>query len=147
MLFVVFGADCDHVGDIYECPQGTYAIQVSSSTTKQFHIIIHKNRNNKDIGNTNNKLFMILYNCNFMMYCMLFRTKFLFGGGGPVYFLVPHFLLHHWKTLLLLPHLRPLHTVTAYTSGPSTCGKKKLTFFENLKLLKNHNPLSNLKTQ
>ncbi len=23
MLFVVFGADCDHVGDIYECPQGT----------------------------------------------------------------------------------------------------------------------------
>ncbi len=26
MLFVVFGADCDHVGDIYECPQGTYAI-------------------------------------------------------------------------------------------------------------------------
>ncbi len=24
MLFVVFGADCDHVGDIYECPQGTY---------------------------------------------------------------------------------------------------------------------------
>ncbi len=26
MLFVVFGADCDHVGDIYECPQGTSAI-------------------------------------------------------------------------------------------------------------------------
>ncbi len=26
MLFVVFGADCDHVGDIYECPHGTYAI-------------------------------------------------------------------------------------------------------------------------
>ncbi len=26
MLFVMFGADCDHVGDIYECPQGTYAI-------------------------------------------------------------------------------------------------------------------------
>ncbi len=26
MLFVVFGGDCDHVGDIYECPQGTYAI-------------------------------------------------------------------------------------------------------------------------
>ncbi len=26
MLFVVFGADCDHVGDIYECLQGTYAI-------------------------------------------------------------------------------------------------------------------------
>ncbi len=25
-FFVVFGADCDHVGDIYECPQGTYAI-------------------------------------------------------------------------------------------------------------------------
>ncbi len=26
MLFVVYGADCDHVGDIYEYPQGTYAI-------------------------------------------------------------------------------------------------------------------------
>ncbi len=26
MLFVVFSADFDHVGDIYECPQGTYAI-------------------------------------------------------------------------------------------------------------------------
>ncbi len=26
MLFVVFGADCGHVGNIYECPQGTYAI-------------------------------------------------------------------------------------------------------------------------
>ncbi len=36
MLFAVFGADCDHVGDIYECPQGTYAIGHRSSTTKQF---------------------------------------------------------------------------------------------------------------
>ncbi len=27
MLFVVFGADCHHVGDIYECPQGTYPIR------------------------------------------------------------------------------------------------------------------------
>ncbi len=26
MLFVVCGADCDNVGDIYECPKGTYAI-------------------------------------------------------------------------------------------------------------------------
>ncbi len=26
MLFVVLGVDCDHVGDIYECPHGTYAI-------------------------------------------------------------------------------------------------------------------------
>ncbi len=26
MLFVVCGADCDNIGDIYECPQGTYAI-------------------------------------------------------------------------------------------------------------------------
>ncbi len=92
MLFVVFGADCDHVGDIYECPQGTYAIgrlaplqnichRTSSSTTKQFHI--HKNTNNKDIFVIQkNKLFMILYNCNFMMYCMRFHTGFLFGGGG-----------------------------------------------------------------
>ncbi len=52
----------------------------SSSTTKQFHI--HKNTNNKDICNTNNKLFMILYNCNFMMYCMRFHTGFLFGREG-----------------------------------------------------------------
>ncbi len=51
----------------------------SSSTTKQFHI--HKNTNNKDICNTNNKLLMILYNCNFMMYCMRFHTGFWFGGG------------------------------------------------------------------
>ncbi len=29
MLFVVFGADCDHVGDIYECP----CHRTSSSTT------------------------------------------------------------------------------------------------------------------
>ncbi len=54
--------------------------RTSSSTTKQFHI--HKNTNNKDICNTNNKLFMILYNCNFMMYCMRFHTGFLFGVGG-----------------------------------------------------------------
>ncbi len=26
MLFVVCGAHCDHVGDIYECPQRIYAI-------------------------------------------------------------------------------------------------------------------------
>ncbi len=26
MLFVVFGADCDNVGDIYECTQETHAI-------------------------------------------------------------------------------------------------------------------------
>ncbi len=51
MLFAVLGADCDHVGDIYECPQGTYAIGHRSSTTKQFHI--HKNTNSKDICNTN----------------------------------------------------------------------------------------------
>ncbi len=27
MLFVVFGADCHHVGYIYEFPRGTYAIK------------------------------------------------------------------------------------------------------------------------
>ncbi len=79
--------------------------------TEQFHI--HKNTNNKDICNTNNKLFMILYNCNFMMYCMGFHTGFLFGRGGDgapsVLRQVRHLLLHHWKTLLLLPHLSPLH--------------------------------------
>ncbi len=136
MLFVVCGADCDHVGDIYECPQGTYAIGLSSSTTKQFHI--HKNTNNKDICNTNNKLFMILYNCNFMMYCMRFHTGFLFGregGGAPsVLRQVQHLLLHQWKTcscascclicfLFTIPSSESLFTigsVTAYTSGPSS---------------------------
>ncbi len=125
--------------------------RTSSSTTKQFHI--HKNTNNKDICNTNNKLFMILYNCNFMMYYMRFHTGFLFeewGGGAPsVLRQVRHLLLHHWKTLLLLPHMRPLHNglVTAYTSGPSsTCGKKKMFLkkkkknFENLKLFKKPQP-------
>ncbi len=64
--------------------------RTSSSTTKQFHI--HKNTNNKDICNTNNKLFMILYNCNFMMYCMRFHTGFLFGVGAPSVLRHTHFL-------------------------------------------------------
>ncbi len=128
MLFAVFGADCDHVGDIYECPQGTYAMGHRSSTTKQFHI--HKNTNNKDICNTNNKLFMILYNCNFMMYCMPFNTGFLFGregGGAPsVLCQVPH-LLHQWKDSAPVASsasssesLFTIESVTAYTSGPSS---------------------------
>ncbi len=66
-----------------------------SSTTKQFHI--HKNTKNKDICNTN-KLFMILYNCNFMMYCMRFHTGLLFGVGGGA----PSVLCH---THLLEPSL------------------------------------------
>ncbi len=68
--------------------------RTSSSTTKQFHI--HKNTDNKDICNTNNKLFMLLYNCNFMMYCMRFQTGFLFGGeeggGAPSVLRHTHFL-------------------------------------------------------
>ncbi len=68
-------------------------------------IYIHKNKNNKDICNTN-KLFMILYNFNIMMYCMRFHSGFLFGGWGSECTLpVGHLLIHHWKTLLLLPHL------------------------------------------
>ncbi len=63
---------------------------MSSSTTKQFHI--HKNTNNKDICNTNNELFMILYNCNVMMYCMRFHTGFLSGGGAPSVISHTHFL-------------------------------------------------------
>ncbi len=74
----------------------------------------------KDICNTNNKLFMILYNCNFMMYCMRFHTGFLFGregGGAPsVLRQVRHLLLHQWKTLLLLPHLSPLHNSSSQSS-------------------------------
>ncbi len=47
MLFVVCGADCDHVGDIYECPQGTFGrraplqnnlIYTKTQTTKIFVI-------------------------------------------------------------------------------------------------------------
>ncbi len=48
MLFAVFGADCDHVRDIDECPQGTYAtgrtplqnnfIYTKTQTTKIFVI-------------------------------------------------------------------------------------------------------------
>ncbi len=67
--------------------------RTSSSTTKQFHI--HKNTDNKDICNTNNKLFMLLYNGNIMMYCMRFHTGFLFGGeegGTPSVLRHTHFL-------------------------------------------------------
>ncbi len=72
---------------------------------KQIHI--HKNTNNKDICNTNNKLFMILYNCNFMMYCMRFHTVFLFGGVGGVglrvYFATPIFWnLHYFDAHLCI---------------------------------------------
>ncbi len=99
MLFVVFGADCDHVGDIYECPQGTYAIGHRAPLQNNF-IYIHKNINNKDICNTNN------YNCNFMMYCMRFHTGFLFGGVGVglrVYFATPIFWnLHYFDAHLCI---------------------------------------------
>ncbi len=49
----------------------------SSSTTKQFHI--HKNTNNKDICNTNNKLIMIA-----TLRCIVcgFIQDFCLGGGG-----------------------------------------------------------------
>ncbi len=86
MLFVVWGADCDHVGDIYECPQGTYAIGRRAPLQNNF--IYTKTQTTKI---TNNKLFMILYNCNFMMYCMQFHTGFLFGVGLRVYFATPIF--------------------------------------------------------
>ncbi len=106
MLFVVFGADCDHVGDIYECPQGMYAIGRRVPLQNNF---IHKNTNNKDICNTNNKLFMILYNCNFMMYYMRFHIGFLFGGVGlRVYFATPIF----WKLHYFDAHL----CIRVYTS-------------------------------
>ncbi len=59
--------------------------------------------NNKDICNTNNKLFMILYNCNFMMYCMRFHTGFLFGVGLRVYFATPIFWnLHYFDAHLCI---------------------------------------------
>ncbi len=111
MLFVVFGGDCDHVGDIHECPQGTYAIGRRAPLQNNF--IYTKTQTTKIFVIQTNKLFMILYNCNFMMYCMGFYTGFLFGRGGggapSVLRQVRHLLLHHWKTLLLLPHLSPFH--------------------------------------
>ncbi len=53
-----------------------------------------KHKQQRYICNTNNKLFMILYNCNFMMYCMRFHTGFLFGvgGGAPSVLRHTHFL-------------------------------------------------------
>ncbi len=42
MLFVVCGADCDHVGDIYECPQGTYAIGRRAPLQNNFIYTKHK---------------------------------------------------------------------------------------------------------
>ncbi len=65
---------------------------------KTFHI--HKNTNNKDICNTNNKLFIILYNCNVMMYCMQFHTGFLFGGGGGSECTSPHPFFGTYTTLM-----------------------------------------------
>ncbi len=102
MLFVVCGADCDNVGDIYECPQGTYAIGRRAPLQNNF--IYTKTHDNKDICNTNNKLFMLLYNCNFMMYCMRFQTGFLFGGEKlRVYFATPIFWnLHYFDAHLCI---------------------------------------------
>ncbi len=133
MLFVVCGADCDNVGDIYECPQGTYTIGRRAPLQNNF--IYTKTPTTKIFCNTNNKLFMILYNCNFMMYCMRFHKGFLFGReggwGSECTSPGPASSPCQWKTLLLLPYLRPLHnpssqslftigSVTAYTSGPSS---------------------------
>ncbi len=104
--------------------------QTSSSSTKQFHI--HKNTNNKDICNTNNKLFMILYICNFMMYCMRFHTGFLFGGWGwgsectsPGPASSPSSLEDYAPVASSASSSQSV-SVTSYTSGvSSTCGKKK----------------------
>ncbi len=119
-----------------------------SSTTKQLHI--HTQKTNKYICNTNNKLFMIQYNCNFMMYCMRYRI-FVWGGGG-------------WGSKCTLPgsasssssledsapgassasssqSFFTIGSVAAYTFGPSsTSGLKKLNFFENLKLFNKPQP-------
>ncbi len=81
--------------------------RTSSSTTKQFHI--HKNTNNKDICNTNNKLFMILYNCNFMMYCMRLHTDFCLGWGSEC--TSPHPFFGTYTTLMhIFAYESILHT-------------------------------------
>ncbi len=133
MLFVVCGADCDHVGDIYECPQGTYAIGRRAPLQNNF--IYTKTPTTKIfvIQTTNYSWSYIIATlwcivCGFIQdFCLGGR-----GGGAPsVLRQVQHLLLRQWKTLLLLPYLRPLHnpssqslftigSVTAYTSGPSS---------------------------
>ncbi len=89
----MFGADCDHVGDIYECPQGTYAI--GRRAPLQNNSQKHKQQI-KDICNTNNKLFMILYNCK--RYDVLYAVSYIqdfclgVGGGAPSVLCHTHFL-------------------------------------------------------
>ncbi len=69
--------------------------RTSSSATKQFHI--HKNTDNKDIYNTNNKLFM-----NDVLYAVSYRI-FVWGGGLRVYFATPIFWnLHYFDAHLCI---------------------------------------------
>ncbi len=109
--------------------------RTSSSTTKQFHI--HKNTNNKDICNINNKLFMILYNCNFMM---CFIQDFCLGVGLRVYFArsgIFSFITGRLCSCCLITSSQSLFTigsVTAYTSGPSSTFCKKINHFQISKL-------------
>ncbi len=91
--------------------------RTSSSTTKQFHI--HKNIDNEDICNTNNKLFTLLYNCNFMMYCMRFHTGFLFGGGLRVYFATLIFWNLHYFDAHLCIYFTLMISVRSYALNGS----------------------------
>ncbi len=82
MLFIVCGADCDHVGDIYDCPQGTYTIgrraplqnnfiYTTTQTTKIFVIqttIIH------------DPIYLQLYD---VLYAVSYRI-FVWGGAPSV---------------------------------------------------------------
>ncbi len=118
----------------------------------QNNFIYTKTQTTKDICNTNNKLFMILYNCNFMMYCMGFHTGFLFGRVGgwgsectsPGPSSSPSSLEDSAPVASSESSSQSLFTigsVTAYTSGPSsTFWQKKLNFFENLKLINKPQP-------
>ncbi len=143
MLFVVFGADCDHVGDIYECPQGTYAIGRQAPLQNNF--IYKKTQTTKIfvIQTTNYSWSDIIIAtlwcivCGFIQdYCGVVRLRVYFARSG-----IFSFITGRLCSCCLICVLFTIGSVTAYTSGPSsTCGKKKLNFFENLKLLKKPQP-------
>ncbi len=88
---------------------GNICHRTSSSTTKHFHI--HKNTNNKDICNTNNKLFMILIIATLQCIVCGFIQDFCLGWGGGASSVLCH--THFLEpTLLFDAHL----CIRVYTS-------------------------------
>ncbi len=90
--------------------------RTSSSTTKQFHI--HKNTDNKDICNTNNKLFMLLYNCN-VLYAVSYRILVWEGGGLRVHFATLIFWNLHYFDAHLCIYFTLMISVRSYALNGS----------------------------